>query len=220
MPTARMGAAATSLGYNLIVAGGYVYKNRVGVVEVYDKCSNTWYRGASLPVNAAEMKTALSHGDQWYLVGGANQYRSVVTTSLKNLIRNAVVPLMPGSCDTADQEHEASANGAIWTSLTNVPHNFCCISVFGGNLVVFGGEKESLLGCTYYSDIHVYDNHRQVWIYIADMPYQLSKCAAITVSSGALLLLGGHSKVNWPEDVVYKCSLVSTQDPGEDESEL
>lgn len=220
LPTARMGAVATSLGNNLIVAGGYGSdRNRVTVVEIYDKCSNLWFSGDSLPVKAAEFKTAISHGDQWYLLGGANQYKAVVTTSLKKLITKAVSPLASGHSKVAKSEQE-TAKESVWTSLTNLPHEFSCTAVFGGSLVVFGGEKESIIGTAFdnfYSTMLIYDNHQQAWIHFADMPYQLSKCTAITLSTGDLLLVGGHSKHNKPEDVIYRCSLMPSEEAGEEE---
>ena len=97
-------------------------------------------------------------------------------------------------------------------------HMASVTSVFGGNFVVFGGEKEGILSDTFYNDILVYNNHRQVWTHVADMPRPLSKCAAITLSSGDLFLLGGHS--NLKKDVVCKCSLVCIQDLVEAESNV
>ena len=123
MPTPRMSAASVSLANQLIVAGGYAYKNRLRTVEIYDKFSNTWFIGASLPICAAEIKTALHNGDQWYLLGGANQYKSVVTTFLKKLISTVMVSIPPSH----DQMHEKTA---VWTSLPDVPHGFSYICLW------------------------------------------------------------------------------------------
>ena len=215
MPTPRLGAVAVSLGCNLVVAGGYGdNRSRISVVEIYDKPSNSWHSGINLPNSAAELKGAVSHGNEWYLLGGASQTRNAaVYTSLKKLIKECVRPFAP------PEDNQATESEGVWTTIPAIPHAFSSTAVFGGNLVVLGGEKEGLFSSSLYSDVHVYDPHRRQWIHVANMPCALSKCTAVSLSSGDLFVMGGYSKERKPDSVLYRCSLLSAEDMREDQGE-
>ena len=207
MPTPRLGAVAVSFECNLVVAGGYGNsRSRIRVVEIYDKPSRSWYSGINLPCSAAELKGAVVHGNDWYLLGGASQARNAaVSTSLKELIRECVRPPTP------PDDNQAVQTEGIWTMLPALPHASSSTVVFGGSLVALGGEREGIMNSSLYSDIHVYDPHGQQWIHVANMPCALSKCTAVSLSSGDVLVMGGYSKKRKPDSVMYRCSLLSTE---------
>ena len=189
MPTARAGAVATSLAFNLIVAGGYDSSgNRLSTVEVYDSRSKLWSKTASLPQKCAEMKTAVVHGDLWYLLGGSNQSRSVLSASMKEIIEAS------GAGPTSSD---------VWEKLTNVPHEFSCVSFFGGNLISIGGSS-SFIGNTFFKNIYVYNSNKKIWICVAELPIQLSKSTAVALANGDLLLMGGRNRDGQELNTVLK----------------
>ena len=147
------------------------------------------------------MKAALINRDRWYLLGGSNQYKKVFATSLKRLGKSAR-PLTPsdyqngGGVDLQIEEES-------WTSLADAKYEMSSTALLGGNLVAFGGGRES----GFRSAVHVYNNFKKAWLPIGDMPIALNRSTAITLISGELLVFGGKNKDGQDLDVVYKCCL-------------
>ncbi len=214
MPTARLGAVAVALGCDLVVAGGYGRnKSRLKVVEIFNMPSKSWYTGINLPYSAAEFKAALSHGNEWYLLGGASNTRNAaICISLKKMIKKCIVP-MAGQ-DNDGENHEQIG----WINLPTLPHDFSSVAVFGDCLVVLGGEG-GFFRSSCYDNIHVYEPHRQQWVRIASMPCALSKCTAVSLSSGNLLVMGGYSNHRKLDDVLLKCFLMSSEDLEDSQNE-
>lgn len=190
MLSARAGSVATSLPLNLIVAGGYTKGNsRVSLVEVFNRCSKTWSRAADLPRTCAELKAAIADGDKWYLLGGSYQYNEVFTASLQDL---------------------SVGSNKSWTSLTNFEYNFSFVSHFGGCLVAMGGEQEKLFGARleYSTRIYVYNSSQGLWVHVGNLPLELARSAALVLSSGELLIVGGRNSSEKELDIVYRCKIV------------
>ena len=119
-----------STGHHLLVAGGVV---GIGVeytaeVEIFD--GRRWVTAQPLPKAAWDMKSAYLNGE-WYLMGGEGQDRSVFSATVDTLIASA------------------SAGGetpTVWKTLPEVPVGWSSTAVFGGHLLVIGGdEPHSLL---------------------------------------------------------------------------
>lgn len=211
MLTARAGAVATSSRFGLIVAGGYDdSRNRVGMVEVYDRRVKTWFKAPPLPYPCAELKTALVHGDQWYLLGGSNQYKKVFTTSLPKLVESSVMISMSDH-NVANGTSENQDLSEPWMSLVEVPFEFSAVANFGGSLIAIGGEKGAMFGSSYLPQMHVYNNNRKVWVHAADMVVELSKATAITHSSGELFIIAGRNKTGNELKSMYKCKLLCSK---------
>lgn len=210
--SARAGAVAASLTFNLVVAGGYKEnKNRVNTVEVYDRRSKMWFNAPELPHTCAEVKTAIAHGDQWYLLGGSNQYKRVFTASLQKLAEKSVKPLMADFIPSNGTDPEAihdSVESEIWTSLAELPFDFSFVSIFGKSLVALGGEKTKFTGSVYTSQLYVYNSNKKEWIHIADMPVSLTKATALTQPNGDVLIIGGRNKARVELNTMYKYKLV------------
>lgn len=206
MHHARAGAAASSLTFNVIVAGGYNESRlRMNKVEVYDRHNKMWYDAHDLPQPCADMKTAV-HNCQWYLLGGANQYNQIFTTSLQELVSKSVKSLM---ADARGEENDQDAE--LWTSLVRVEYNFSSVAVFGKSLVALGGEKDGFFKDSYSSSIIVYNNNKKVWMHVADLPFGISKSNALSLSTGELLVIGGRSKDERESNLMYKCKLACTK---------
>ena len=210
MLSARAGAVAASSTFSLIVAGGYNdSRYRVKTVEVYDRRVKMWFRAPELPRACAELKTAVVHGDQWYLLGGSNQYKQVFTASLPKLVESSVkLPMADQVPNGASQHHNFSEP---WTSLVEVPFEFSAVANFGGSLLAIGGEKASMLGSSYLPQMHVYNNSKKVWMYVADMEVELSKATAITHSNGELFIIAGRNKTGNELRSMYKCQLMCSK---------
>ncbi len=209
MLSARAGAVAASSTFSLIVAGGYdSSRNRLNTVEVYDRRVKTWFKAPELPRACAELKTAVVHGDQWYLLGGANQYKQVFTTSLPRIIDLSVKPPMPDQVANGTSEHSISEP---WKTLVDVPFEFSSVVNFGGSLIALGGEKGSVFGSSYFSQMHVYNNNKSVWMHVADMEVELSKATAIAHSNGELFIIGGRNKTGGELKSMYKCKLMCSK---------
>ena len=208
MHHARAGAAASSLTFNVIVAGGYDKSRlRMSKVEVYDRRNKMWYDACDLPQPCADMKSAV-HSCQWYLLGGANQYNQVFTTSLQDLVMKSVKPLM---ADARGSGTENGHNGELWTSLSKVEYNFSSVAVFGRSLVAIGGEKDGFFKDSYSSSIFVYNNSKDVWMHVADLPFGISKSNALALSTGELLVIGGRSKDERELNLMHKYKLACTK---------
>jgi len=208
MTTPRLGAVAVALGCDLVVAGGYAEgRYRLKVVEIYNKPSKLWYSAKDLPYGVAELKTALCHGSEWYLLGGAgNERNAAVFTSLKKMIKKSVRPMT-----SPENEPDPQLEGG-WTPMPNLPHAFSATANFGGCLVALGGEKEGLFGSTTYNDLYVYDPHGKQWVQTAEIPKALSKCTALSLTDGCLYLMGGYSKSKKSDNALFRCSLITRQE--------
>lgn len=206
MHHARAGAAASSLTFNVVVAGGHDESRlRMSKVEVYDRRNKMWYEAPDLPQPCADMKSAV-HSCQWYLLGGANQYNQVFTTSLQELVKKTVKPLMADGRDT-----ENGQDGELWTSLVKVEYNFSSVAVFGRSLVAIGGEKDGFFKDSYSSSIYVYNNNKKVWMHVADLPFGISKSNALSLSTGELLVIGGRNKDERELNLMYKYKLACSK---------
>lgn len=215
MNSARAGAVSASLTFNVVVAGGYQKnKSRVTTVEVYDRRYRMWYFAPELPQSCAEMKMAIAHGDQWYLLGGSHQYSKVFTASLQKLITTSVKPLIGENAESNGQESDALENGTesrVWVPIADLQYDFSFVSIFGGSLIALGGEKTKLVGSAYYNQIFVYNNEKRAWLYAADLPIALSKATALTLSNGEMLVIGGRNRTGDQLNTVYKCKLMSSK---------
>lgn len=204
MPTARAGCVAASLPFNMVVAGGFTGdRDRVKTVEVFDRRSKMWYQAPCLPRPCAELKAAVAHGNQWYLLGGSNQYKQVFTTSLQQLERSVHCTFSNASENGEDSSDPVGG----WKTVAELPYDFSFASIFGGGLVAMGGEKEKFLGTQYFSRIYVYNHSKNEWLYIADLPSGRSKCTALALPSGELLVIGGRSEAGKELDSMYRCKL-------------
>ena len=211
MLSAKAGAVAASSAFSLVVAGGYDdTRFRVNTVEVYDRRMKMWFRAPELPQKCAELKTAVVHGDQWYLLGGANQSKQVFTASLQNLVKASVK--FPAADHQASNGASQSTIPEPWISLADVPFEFSAVANFGGSIIALGGEKGgSLFGSSYFSQIHVYNNSKRVWMHVADMDVELSKATALTHSNGELFVIGGRNKSGNELKSIYKCKLMCSK---------
>ena len=190
MPSARAGCVATSLSFDMVVAGGYGKgRNRMSTVEVYNRHSMVWSQVADLPRPCAEMKCSTVDGN-WYLMGGSDQYNHVFAASLQKL----VAPPEEGS--------------PIWSTLPNFPYNFSFVTAFGGSLVAMGGEKHGIFFLEHSSQIFVYNCLKKAWLHVGELPLALTRSTVVVLPNTAeMLVIGGRSKTEKELNSIYKFKL-------------
>ena len=70
-----------------------------------------------------------------------------------------------------------------------------------------GGEKGKFR-VEYSPRIYVYNSSKRVWIHVGDLPLGLTRSAALVLSCGELLVIGGRNSSERELDTVYKCKIV------------
>ena len=165
MTVRRSWASAVEYSNNIIVAGGRTRDDRerdIDIVEVYN--GHHWAKAQSLPIACWQMNSAILNG-HWYLAGGVGLEDKVYYASLESLI---------ASCQPSERQLPS-----VWSRLTDVPHQYCILAVFGNRLVAIGYHT---------SPIHAYSPYSQLWVHVGDKPSGDSAQAAAVLPSGDLMV--------------------------------
>ena len=176
LKTPRWLPAVSTYHHRLVVAGGCDDSNNdIASVEILDisvrHCQ--WLSATGLPVSCHVMSAAITHG-ALYLLGGSLGTK-VFSVSLSALTETDKPP-------------------AQWCTLPDTPlKNSTAIAVRGSLLAVggsHGGQRSSA--------IHVYDQEKNKWNKMDDLPTEREYCACCLLSSGEILVAGGEvSQYNW-----------------------
>ena len=194
MPTARNSSCAVSTHFHLVVAGGFDdTRFRSDAVEVYDNHKKQWFQSHPLPKPCSDMKSTLVDGDLWYLVGGANQGKTVLYASLCSIIDHAL-----SSQSSLCKKAASPVARPIWMCVRDAPYEFSSVAFFGNCLVAFGGDKAR-------RQVSVYVPHKNAWFAMSDLPGGVSRAASVVLDSGELLLLGGRGNRGPQTALVQKC---------------
>ncbi len=198
MPTPRYGAVAISTDRHLIVAGGCsVGRNCLDVVEVFD--GRQWTQTDPLPEKYRYIQSTC-HGDFCYMLGGDKQERSVFYASLRSLVDKA--------------SHRAPSTGgqqSVWKTLPDVPFDDSSTTVFGEALLAVGGYDRSPQTRT--SSIFMSSPLPCTWVKVGELPEALSSTCSITLPTGEMVVIGGHTgwsrynTVQGQSNRVYKVTL-------------
>ena len=118
------------------------------------------------------MSAAITHGTL-YLLGGSLDTK-VLSVSLSALT-------------------ETDKQPAQWRTLPDTPlKNSTAIAVHGSLLAVggsHGGQRSSA--------IHVYDQEKNAWNKVDDLPTERQDCACCLLPSGEILVAGGQDRNGW-----------------------
>ena len=171
MKTRCCRASAVSVDHHLIVAGGLDDElDPLDVVQVYD--GHQWKKAQPLPKAGHCMKSSVLNRI-WYLVGGDEQGKEVIYSSLLSLIATS-------SLDSARQT-------SVWKKLPNVPLEWTTPVKIGKNLAIVGGNL-------YSSAIHVYSYSTNSWVYVEDLPVACHSTCTLVLPTGELLAVGGETE--------------------------
>ena len=171
--TPRMLPAVSTYNQRLVVAGGFD-RGDLATVEILDTCTlhSQWFSATELPVSCRLMSAAITHGTM-YLLGGTLD-KQVLSVSLSALT-------------------QADKSPTKWRTLLDAPlENSTAIAVHGSLLAVggsHGGQRSSA--------IHVYDQKKNAWKKVGDLPTERQCCACCLLPSGEILVAGGYDSNDW-----------------------
>ena len=178
LKTPRWLPAVSTYHQRLVVAGGHdASYNDITSVEILDisvrHCQ--WLSATGLPVRCSLMSAAITDS-VLYLLGGSLG-KQVLSVSLSALTETDKPP-------------------AQWCTLHDTPlKNSTAIAVRGSLLAVggsHGGQRSSA--------IHVYDQEKNKWNKMDDLPTERQDCACCLLPSGEILVAGGYDG-NWTKQM-------------------
>jgi len=125
-----------------------------------------------LPVSCHLMSAAITHGTL-YLLGGSLG-KQVLSVSLSALTQTDKPP-------------------AQWRTLPNTPLEYSTAIAVHGSLLAVGGSHSGQRS----SAIHVYDQEKNAWNKVGDLPTERTYCACCLLPSGEILVAGGRDRNGW-----------------------
>ena len=178
MNTPRATPAVSTYHQYLVVAGGQGHRGNLATVEIFDTLTShgQWLSitSMSLPVSCSQMLSAIVH-DTLYLLGGTLQ-RQVLSMSLPALTQSDKPP-------------------AQWCTLPDTPLEHSAAIAVHGSLLAVGGSIERGGRYSYRqhsSAIHVYNQEKNMWTKVGDIPTERSFCACCLLPSGEIIIAGGE----------------------------
>ena len=174
MNTPRRYPAVSTYHQRLVVAGGYDGFTNLASVEILDASVHhcQWLSATPLPVSCSDMSAAITH-DTLYLLGGTLG-KQVLSVSLSALTQTDKPP-------------------AQWRTLPDTPLECSTAIAVHGSLLAVGGSH----GRQGSSAIHVYDQEKNAWNKVGDLPTERQDCACCLLPSGEILVAGGTGRYNW-----------------------
>ena len=169
MNTPRSYPAVSTYHQRLVVAGGYD-GGHLATVEILDTSVHhcQWFSATPLSVSCREMSAAITHGTL-YLLGGTLG-KQVLSVSLSALTQTDKPP-------------------AQWRTLPDTPLECSTAIAVHGSLLAVGGSH----GGQRSSAIHVYNQEKNAWNKVGDLPTERQDCACCLLPSGEILVAGGDS---------------------------
>ena len=165
--------AVSTYKQHLVVAGGYgASSNELPTVEILPMSTSDcrWFSVTPLvlPMSCSIMSAAVIHGTL-YLLGGSLE-KHVISMPLPPLTQTCE---LPESCTICDAPLE----------------NSTAIAVRGYLLAVGGGRS---------SAVHMYDQERNAWNKVGNLPTEREHCTCCLLPSGEILVAGGQDRNgNW-----------------------
>ena len=172
LKASRMLPAVSTYHQRLVVAGGRDASHTdIASVEILDisvrHCQ--WLSATGLPVRCCLMSAAITHS-ALYLLGGTLG-KKVLSVSLSAFT----------------QTEEPSAQ---WCTLHDAPLEHSTAIAVHGSLLAVGGSH----GRQRSSAIHVYDQEKNAWNKVGDLPTERQDCACCLLPSGEILVAGGADR--------------------------
>ena len=174
LSTPRYWPAVSTYQQHLVVAGGNDVSGDLVSVEILDTSVShcQWLSATGLPVSCYLMSAAITHGTL-YLLGGTLG-KQVLSVSLSALT-------------------QSDKPSAVWRTLPDAPlENSTAIAVHGSLLAVGGSHDRQRS-----SAIHVYDQEKNAWNKVGDLPTEREDCACCLLPSGEILVAGGVDRNGW-----------------------
>ena len=170
--TPRYSPAVFTYHQRLVVAGGCgASLTDIATVEILDTSVShcQWLSATGLPVSCSRMSAAITHS-ALYLLGGSLE-KKVLSVSLSALTET-------------DKPH------AQWRTLPDAPLGYSTAIAVYGSLLAVGGSH----GRQRSSAIHVYDQEKNKWNKVGDLPTERQDCVCCLLPSGEILVAGGEDR--------------------------
>ena len=169
--TPRYWPAVSTYHQRLVVAGGRdASGTKLTNVDILDisvrHCQ--WLSATGLPVSCYRISAAITDS-VLYLLGGSLG-KQVLSLSLSALTETDKPP-------------------AQWCTLPDTPLEYSTAIAVRGSLLAVGGSH----GGQRSSAIHVYDQEKNAWNKMGDLPTERQDCACCLLPSGEILVAGGDS---------------------------
>ena len=167
LKTPRYLPAVSTYHQRLVVAGGCDASGTdLATVEILNTSVShcQWLSATGLPVSCHIMSAAITHSTL-YLLGGSLG-KKVLSVSLSALDKPP----------------------AQWRTLPDTPLGGSTAIAVRGSLLAVGGSH----GRQRSSAIHVYDQEKNVWNKVDDLPTEREDCACCLLPSGEVLVAGGQ----------------------------
>ena len=175
LKTPRRLPAVSTYHQRLVVAGGCdASHTALASVQILDISVShcQWLSATGLPVSCYRMSAAITH-DTLYLLGGSLD-KKVLSVSLSALTETDKPP-------------------AQWCTLPDAPLGYSTAIAVHGSLLAVGGSH----GGQRSSAIHVYDQEKNKWNKVDDLPTERQDCACCLLPSGEILVAGGPDRNGW-----------------------
>ena len=172
--TPRWWPAVSTYHQRLVVAGGCDASHTdLASVEVLDISVShcQWLSATGLPVSCYRMSAAITDGTL-YLLGGTLDTK-VLSVSLSALTQNEKPTVQ-------------------WCTLPAAPLEYSTAIAVCGSLLAVGGSH----GRQRSSAIHVYDQEKNAWSKMGDLPTERKYCACCLLPSGEILVAGGDDSAS------------------------
>ena len=172
MNTPRYWPTVSTYHHHLVVAGGRDTCDDLTTVEVLNTSTShtQWFITTPLPMKCSIMSSAIMH-DTLYLLGGFLGKR-VLSVSLPALTHTGKPP-------------------AQWHTLANVPLKYSTAVAVHGALLAVGGRTGAK---DRSSAIHMYDQEKNTWNKVEDLPTEREDCACCLLPTGEIFAAGGEDK--------------------------
>ena len=175
LKTPRDLPAVSTYHQRLVVAGGRdASGTNLASVEVLDisvrHCQ--WLSATGLPVSCYRISAAITDS-VLYLLGGSLDTQ-VLSVSLSALTETDKPP-------------------AQWRTLPDAPLEYSTAIAVRGSLLAVGGSH----GGQRSSAIHVYNQEKNAWNKVDDLPTVRQDCACCLLPSGEILVAGGRDRHGW-----------------------
>ena len=172
MNTPRYWPAVCTYHQHLVVAGGRDACDDLTTVEVLNTSisHSQWFTTTPLPVKCSIMSSAIM-SDTLYLLGGFLG-RRVLSVSLPALIQTGKPP-------------------AQWDTLTDTLLKWSTAIAVHGSLLAVGGRNSEKQR---FSAIHMYDQEKNTWNKVEDLPTERQNCTCCLLPSGKIFTAGGEGK--------------------------
>ena len=173
MNTPREWPAVSTYHQHLVVAGGRYGETDLAIVEILDMSvsHSQWLSATGLPVNCRRMSAAITC-NTLFLLGGSLG-KKVLSVSLSALAQTDKLP-------------------AQWRILPDIPLEDSTAIAVHESLLAVGGSH----GKQRSSAIHVYDQEKNVWNKVGNLPTERKYCACCLLPSGEILVAGGEDRNN------------------------